>query len=115
MINGRIKVVLAKDEETGFLKFEFPEEEDRALACFRLAEFALEDERNKVYRGDIGYLRNLFLGSAYKQLYKVWFEPDELMCFSFKSPDGYVIDEETVVLKKKTKRIEFVIDEEEAK
>lgn len=114
MINGRIVVVVVKDKETGMLKFEFPEEEDRALACFRLAEFALEDERNAVYNGDVGYLRNLFLGVAHKKLSKIWFELDEFMCFSFMSPD-YPHDEETIVIKRKTKEIKFIIDEEEAK
>lgn len=114
MVNGRIVVVLTRDKETDALRFEFPEEEDRALACFKLAEYALEDERNKKYKGDIGYIRNLFLGVTYKQLYRVWFEPDELMCFSFRSPD-YPTDEETIVLKRKTEEIKFIISEEEQK
>ena len=114
MINGRIVVVLTKDKETGLLRFDFPEEEDRALACFKLAQVALEDERNEKYRGDPGYIRNLFLGTAYKRLYRVWIEPNELMCFSFRSPD-YPIDEETIVLRRQTEEVRFILKEEEEK
>ena len=114
MINGRIVVKVVRDKETGILKFEFPEEEDRALACFRLAEYALEDARNEKYKGDVGYIRNLFLGAAHKKLFRIWLEPDELICLTFRSPD-YPKDEETITLKKKTEEIKFTIEEEKAK
>lgn len=111
MVNGRIVVVLERDKETGELKFNFPEEDDRALACFRLAQYALEDERNAGYKGDIGYIRNLFLGVTYKKLHRVWFEPDENMAFIFRSPDSFIADEETIILKRKTEEIKFIIGE----
>lgn len=111
MINGRIVVVLARDKATGEMKFVFPEEEDRALACFELAKIAMENERNVRYKNDLGHLRNLFLGVTYMRLYRVWFEPDELVCFSFRSTE-YPIEEEVIVLKRKTEEIKFIIGEE---
>ena len=97
MINGRIVVVLARDKATGEMKFVFPEEEDRALACFELAKIAMENERNVRYKNDLGHLRNLFLGVTYMRLYR---------------STEYPIEEEVIVLKRKTEEIKFIIGEE---
>ena len=111
MIN-RIVVKLERDKETNEMKFVFPEEDDRAQACFKLAQIALEDKENSEFKaGDgLGHLRNLFLGTTSSRRCKIWLEPDEKIRFCFVNPD-YPKEEEIVVLKRKTESVTFVIEE----
>ncbi|MBR3319535.1 hypothetical protein IKG06_03455 [Candidatus Saccharibacteria bacterium] len=112
MVDGRIIVKIVRDED-GNLMFEFPEEKDRAKACFKLAQIALENKRNAEYkRGDgIGHLRNLFLGSTMSRLQRMWFEPNDTIYLAFMTP-GYPKDEEVIVLKRKTEEMTFIIGED---
>ena len=113
MINGRIVVKVIHDKENGELKFDFPEEEDRAVACFRLAQIALENKENAEYRaGDgVGHLRNLFLGSTASRLYDVSIRPNETIRFVFRNRE-FAQDEEIVVLRRRTESMMFVIEEQ---
>ena len=129
MINGRIVVKVIHDKENGELKFVFPEEEDRATACFRLAQIALENKENAEYRvgdgvrqggqrgidlhaGDgVGHLRNLFLGSTASRLYDVSIRPNETIRFVFRNRE-FPVDEEVVILRRKTESMTFVLEEQ---
>ncbi len=82
-----------KKENVSFYDVVFPqiEVDERAMACYRLAEFAIHNGLNPQFgQDDIGYVRDLFLGTTFKRLCSFSSVPGEdTISFIFKElPEG---------------------------
>lgn len=74
--NRELRVVIAKDPEHDYMRFEFPDvetdESSRLRACFRLGEFAQVPEKGLLANGrHVGYFRDIFYGLNSWKLYEI--------------------------------------------
>ncbi|MBR5388966.1 hypothetical protein IK146_00085 [Candidatus Saccharibacteria bacterium] len=108
-----------KEKEEVFYAIRFPEvaDGDRALACYELAKFAIDNGKNPAYsQSDIGYIRDLFLGTSLKRLNEFWSVPGEdTIYFRFKEP-GVSSKSNDVIIVLKIKALEnaeFIIKDKD--
>ncbi|MBR3319805.1 hypothetical protein IKG20_00665 [Candidatus Saccharibacteria bacterium] len=109
------KVVLTRDRDNNWMNFEFPDEPDRAVACFKLAKFASgEWVGYPGHETDTGYLRDLFFGTTMWHLYEIRTYASRPMTFVFREKETNR-DKLLVTLKTQTQeeRIEIIIKEDE--
>ena len=106
-----------KEEKISFYVLEFPQVkvDERALVCYRLAKFAIDNGKNPKYcQSDIGYIRDLFLGTTLKRLYQFWSVPGEdTVYFRFREiPGGDQNSDVTIALKTKAlEKAQFIIED----
>jgi len=108
------EILVILDREDGIYRLEFPDEADRALACYKLANSAVKNGMNpKFTHEDVGYVRDLFLGTTLKHLHGFWAVPGEdAIRFVFKESCRSNPEQDVVVIlkTKDEKGTQFIIE-----
>ena len=74
--------LIQRREDGDGLEFEFPEDEDRALAAWKLSEYT--EHTKYELNGNRGYFRDIFLGTTSWKLYSFGFHDDMILELIFK-------------------------------